>query len=391
MKVSLWRGVVILVVASAIPLFAQDAGLNPTVTVLPRATTPLPPDCVDGEPLAIAAREPATAPEVPQPTTSQREVETQAEAATTPEAESLPADLRSLLQTAQAAAAARDRDTFQAALAGAKAALPSATAAERSAAAGVIAVLDDIARLQEYQFNTPSGSFFDASVQGGSLLESLTRYAGYEEAIAPQTVSDAAGVRYYPTRESIDFLLRVAASRQGSGAIRAGESAVKAPSPGRVAAATPAPQPAPAEARRSKTSAPQASAPKTASPTTSARPSSPPQRPTKPRPAAATAAARPSPTPIPADESLVDQEPLVTESVVSTPADVQTGAAEPAPAPLTTATTEPAPPVATTADADPQASSEIAPRPPARRSIILPLVLILIGIGVLIVLFRASS
>ena len=381
MKVRSRRGIVILVMVSALRLSAQNAALNPTVTVLPRATSVVPADCFDARTTQIAEPEPP-APDVAPASSAERGRETPAEIIA-------PAgDLRSVLRAAQTAAAARDRETFNAALARARAMLSSASAAERNAATGVIAVLEDVARLQEYQLNTPSGSFFDASVQGGSLLKSLVRYPGYEAAMARQTVTDANGVRYYPTRESIDFLLSVATSRMGGAAVR-------------VATEPPASPPTSSKpaAGQTRLSVPQAP-PKPKPTKTTARTRRPRTEDRKPAANAAEAPRGPkageqrpgrSGTP---QAPLIDQEPLVTESIVSTPPETQTTTTDSGPLVTPpTATTDPiAPPASTpTVGTDTEAASAVADSPERRRSIILPLVLILIGVGVLIVLFRASS
>lgn len=336
---------------SGAAVFAQ-APLNPTVTVLPQATMPIPPECEGALP-PLTVREVPLPPVEPPP-------------ATVIEMPPAPAgDARSNLRDAHAAAVANDRASFEAALTRARS-LGTASAADRD----VIAVFEDVRRLWEYQFSTPTGSFFDATVQDGSLLKMLSRYPGYEQAIQRQTIVDANGTRFYPTRESIEFLLGIAGERLGRTGVRPAPQPTVERQPGpapapvpRVAESKPEPQPRPAPSSQA----------------TRGR--------SRPRPTVA----KPQPEPQPAPIEIAEEPPMppgvVTTPSTSTEVDLM---------PVTTTTTavvetmepiEP-PPATTTTAAEPQRQEEA---PGRSRGIIMPLVLILIGIGVLIVLFRASS
>jgi hypothetical protein len=349
------------------PLAGQS--LNPTVTVLPTASGPVPSDCIDpaARPIQRAQVEPPPPSPRPDP---QPEIRLRTEPQPAPAARG---DARSELRAAHAAALARDRASYDAALARARA---------RGAGGEALALFDDVTRLWDYQLTAPVGSFFDASSEGGTLLRSLTRHPGFETFIARQTITDANGTRLYPTRESIEFLSARIAERIGA--------------PSRVAAA-PAEGPravAPSEpARPTVTEKPRASKTRSAPPRTEPRRSEPrraaasPRKPS-PQPALSRTEAKPAPAPAPSS----GEEPPMPTGVIATPGTATSStAAAPTETTAATATETTALQPAT----DPAVDTATEPPPPARpaqrRSVILPIVLIVIGVGVLILLFRASS
>ena len=395
-------GLLVLLLLSAVALSAQPQALNPTVTLLPEPTAPVPPECDDSAtppPRLEVERIPPPELEIPPP---------------------MPApppstNLRSQLRALHAAVAARDRATFDTTLAQTKQMLATyPPGGERSAATEAVAVFDEIARLWDYQFRSPTGSFFDESAEGGALLRTLKQYPGYEEAVRREVIADASGNRFYPTSESMDFLLNVAAQRVGRVGVTVEERAIMprtparetrvetpqpqrpvtvaetpAKTPSKSATTTPtrssgAPAASPAKPRR-RTSAPRTSrAPSTAAPATS-EPSTP-----------APATPAPSTEPSPAIATDPDADLPLPAGVVSDPAVAVDPATTTDVEPATATDTMLAPPdqtlTTTAVEQAPVASpDEVETTRPARRSIILPLVLILIGVGVLILLFRASS
>ncbi|HUP45929.1 MAG TPA: hypothetical protein VM779_10510 [Thermoanaerobaculia bacterium] len=353
------RGAACLLLACAATLAAQAPSLNPTVTLLPQAAGPVPSDC-----------DTAAMPQIAQPVPPLPTVPRPMPAAPQPvEVAAAPAGLPSVLREAHAAAVARDRASFDAALARAKA-MEAGAAAERD----VIAVLDDVQRLWNYQFTTPAGAFFDASVQDGSLLTMLRRYPGYDRAIEAQTITDASGTRYYPVRESIVFLLDVAGERLQRTGVRVD----------RIAEAPPRRAPAPAPAPVVERTQPRAPQPR-AQQQAKAQPQPQPRT----APTTTRGRSRPRSTPQPAVAAPADEPALsIPTGVVST---------DPAPVDLvppttTTAVLETMEPIAPDMAIEIGTTTAEEAAPASRgRSLIMPLVLILIGVGVLIVLFRASS
>jgi hypothetical protein len=398
-----------LVLGAALVL-ASSAGvaqLNPTVKVLPRANGTVPADCDQG-----LAPTPATprivVSEIPQP----------APAATS---EAPPSGrLRSLLRNTQNAAEAGNRAEFRAHLDDLRAMVAGyPRGGERDAAAAAVSVYDDLDTLWTYAFEAPTGAFFDATTNDGALLRTLNKYPEYGRFIARQTVT-AGGTTLYPTTESRQFLVREAARR----ASLTSRSTTPAP---RTSSATPAPTtrtPAAAPRHPSIASGPTtrtASASTTppaphrthstgATHSTRATHSSHTASTSKPRSTPPPPAPAPAPTPVPVRASAPPPAPLPTAT--STPV--------PAPAPVTpTATTSTTAPTETTVSTDTtlttasdtaatdttattasatettattDTTATTAPAPAAEgRNLVIPVVLILIGLGVLILLFRASS
>jgi hypothetical protein len=317
--------------AAALPALAQSP-LNPTVTVLARASSPVPPECETGTttiaPRAeVADAEPATPPSV-----------------------APSSDLGAKLRRLQAAAMGDDYEEFNAALASARTAVASyPPGGERSAANQALAVHADIERLWNYANSSKTGSFFDATAENGALLAMLNRYSGFGRATAEATM-EVGGQTVYPTRESRQFLAGEAGQRLARMGIRA---------PARVAPA-PAPQPAPQSVGGLKAAAPQRK----------------PQRPRKLRPIPTS---EPPPVPQPPPEPAPVPEPVVT-----------TTTAEPVPVVTATQVTTTQPTI-TQPTTNTAPAPEKPPAPAGRVNLLLALILIVVGLGVLIFLFRASD
>jgi hypothetical protein len=291
------------------------------------------------------------------------------------------ASLRDQLQEAINAAQRHDHDGFNASAARAKATLQSyPSGAERNAAAEVVRVLDDIDRLWTYEFENKSGSFFDAS---SPMLPMLNAYPGYAKAMADNTLT-VQGAKLYPARESRDFLAREAQSRMSRMA------GGRAPAPSVTPPAKAIQAPATARAT------PKAAPPIKALPVVRLK--------TKPTVKAKTKAkAKPEPLPLPVPPPVVATATTAPPPPAPVPAPVPpTTTTTVAPAPTTTTastTTEAPPPTLTTATettaTETTATTVPLPQTPAKaspfRNVILPIILIVVGVGVLIVLFRASS
>ncbi|MEK6373591.1 MAG: hypothetical protein AABO58_12935 [Acidobacteriota bacterium] len=340
--------VLMAIAAAALPALAQSP-LNPTVTVLARASGPVPPECETGT------------------TTVAPRVEVAEATPATPQAVAPSSDLGSKLRRLQAAAAGDDYEGFKTALAAARAALASyPPGGERNAANQALAVYADLERLWDYANRSKTGSFFDATADDGALLTMLNRYSGFGRATADATM-EVGGQTVYPTRESRQFLAAEAGQRLARMGIRA---------PARVAP-TPAPQPVPQPAPR-----PILSQRKLRPiPTTTAR------RPRAPKP-------EPKSAPAPAPVTTTIAEPSVAAPA---PGAGQPGAAAPTPDVTTTQATAAQPtttqPTTTQPTTTPTTSAtpEKPPQPAGRVNLLLALILIVIGLGVLIFLFRASD
>lgn len=266
------------------------------------------------------------------------------------------------IQDVQRALARNDRAAFDAALARAR----EAGAATRP--------YDDIARLWDAQFESP---FF---AEGSEPHRIASSYPGYEAAVRRQVFTDARGRKFYPAAESRAF---VASSVGLPGASRATASTT------RRASAEPAPTPArrkpslstsraPAQSKPAQSRTSQSKSSKSSSPV--ARRSSPP----------VPEASHPIPSAPPRTAAVTEPAPVV-------PPAVDTSSTEAPPAAGTSAvieTVEPLPTetVAPTTTPVPTTAPATTPAAPAKgRSVILPAILILIGLGVLILLFRTAK
>lgn len=395
-------GLLVLAISVALVFTGASWPLNPLVTRTERPRGPVPAECDE----ALA---PAPAPRVDV---------TQIPAAETVLPAVVPAappsrTLRSELESAHAALASNDRPAFDAHLANAREIVRDYPAGgERNAAEDALRAFDDAARIWDAQFQSP---FFD---QSSDAYARASRYPGYEEAVRRGVFTDDAERRFYPAAESRDFVARAAAERLGrlgirTPTMRARSERTVTPSapPASVARADDTP-PAPRRttrartttsprtttsrattrtttsaprttatrrratstiARSSKSAAPAISAPSTPDPSTPARTTA------DPAPAAPTAAA---PTPAPTASPAAAGAPT-TDTVA--PSD--TGAAADTAEPTDTGT----PTTTTVAQDTAPTPADTATAPAERRSVIVPALLILIGLGVLIVLFRASK
>lgn len=262
------------------------------------------------------------------------------------------------------AIANNDRPAFDAALA-------------RARAAGLpVRKYEDVGRLWDAQFESP---FF---AQDSDAYRIASNYPGYEEAMRRHVFTDASGRKFYPASESRAFV---------GGVKSAPATTTRTPAPTtRRASASPAPspsrstKPAVTSPPRRTTTRPRVATNRTESrqPAASrdpAPPSSSPDPSAPPR----TAATEPAPAaPAPVVDTSSTEAPPVAGSLETAPpapaTDTAASGTTATAAPDTTATTEPAP--ATT----PAAASK-------GRPILLPAVLILIGLGVLILLFRTKA
>jgi len=410
-----------VVAAAAFAASAQTRELNPTVKVLARPQSPVPPECATDQTVLPAL-----------------EVEAPAEPVTAAPPSS---DLRTSLRRLQAAAEANDYAAFKSAFAEAKRAVAAHPAGgERNAANDALQVFADIARVWDYAMASPTGGFFDAASQGGSLLNLMKRYPDYGRAIADQTIN-SGGRTLYPTPETRRFLARESARRltrlgvstpaqvaRGTQPAPVPRHPVTVPPPVKkpvqVAAKPPAAKTTAPKKTATKTETPKTQTPKTATPKPAAKTakSTPPATPKsvaikatpvpKPKPAA--------PPPVKVADTSTMPPPIVATPQPKAPATTTTATSS-APtattAPITTTTapvtTTTAPPAATTSTTDttvstttsaptdtaataaPDTSATSTAVPPSKQNgnmnLILAVVLILVGIGVLVVLFRASD
>jgi len=187
----------LLVVAAVLPV-SGSAQLNPTVKVLPRATAPVPAECEQG-------LSPQPAPRLAlEERASVRDTSLDMKA---PPSATLRGEVRSAVEAAQAGS----RDAFRDSLTRAKSILSGyPPGAERTTASEVVSVLDDITRLWDFEFTSPTGSFF---ADGSDIFKIVSRYPGYEAYVRRQVITDRNGIRFYPTRETREFLAGIVAER----------------------------------------------------------------------------------------------------------------------------------------------------------------------------------
>jgi hypothetical protein len=447
------RGMVLLVAGIAITASAQ---LNPTVAVLPKAALPVPLECEQG--LAPQRMARLDVSQIPEPQIS-------AAANVAPPS----VMLRETLRSAQSAAEQNNRRGFTDALARARTLVESfPPGSERTVAADVVKVFNDVDRIWTWQFDSPTGAFFDAS---SPLLAMLRTYAGYDAFVADDVIT-TGGTKLYPSHESRMFLLRESARRLARLGVRSGVQVTERAMPGehRTAHALPPVVPRKASAHRqtqhaetkhatassTKTSSTKTSHTKAASTTKAPRhhyekktttTKAAPKHVPRHEPAKVAEAAAPKHEGARYDKARTHETTKAGPPPVATP--VTTPVATTAPAGSTTATTPPttsgAPPATATAStsttpattttapltnttssstssssptsttpfttttAEPTTSSTASPtmsdttattstaapspaaQPNRTRNVVLPIILILLGVGVLVVLFRASS
>jgi len=393
------------VAAAAFSLSAQTSALNPTVKVLARPQSPVPAECATD----LSTTAPAIEPEPQELATA-----------------SIPPsnDLRASMRRLQVAAEGDDYATFKAALAEARRAAAShPPGGERSAANEALQVFTDIGRVWDYAMASAAGSFFDSSVQGGSLLGAMKRYPDYGRTIAGETLV-VGDKTLYPTRETRRFLARESARRLSRLGVSTPARVAQGAQPEawhRVTAAPPA-KTKPAQVTKAKVVTPK---------TTETKAAPKPKEIThKPSVKIATAAPKPKPphiesTPVPKPKPVTPPPAKIaaTQTVPTPPPVVTTTTAAPTPVPVPTTTTaavstQPPPTTTTaapatdtttttatassstsatdtTATAVPDTAATSTTPPPEKQNgnmnLLLAVVLILVGIGVLVVLFRASD
>ncbi len=185
---------------AAMSVFTALAQLNSTVNVLTKPQAPIPGECEQGlapaQPRMLVAQTPLPAPPAPAPTGPPPTL-----------------DLKTRLRSVETAAEQGDRDRFKAAMASARSAIAGyPLGGERDAANDILGVYEDLERLWDYAFTSPSGAFFDATTNNGALLKMLERYPGYDRAVADATLT-VGGTTVYPTAESRAFLASEASRR----------------------------------------------------------------------------------------------------------------------------------------------------------------------------------
>ena len=332
-------------------------------------------------------------------------------------------ELRAEIEDLHRALTRNDRPAFDEHLAAARqivAGYPSG--AEKRGAEDLLRVYTDTAHLWDAQFASP---FFDES---SAEYDILKNYPGYAEAVRRGMLTDDRDHRFYPAAESRAFLTRVAADRLA----RLGIAAPRVARAGDEKRAVSRPETKPTRATstesRSTSKAPVIASTKPRSTSTkapSASPKTTPSRPTTPHRTATRSTPSQTPERTPVSSTPVTRTPTRVASETRPPVTSPATTHKPAPAPVPVATTTqpaaPPPLTATSAStttpitttrtetsvvppsdsttmpptetAIASTSSEPAPvTPPApRRSMILPVILILVGLGVLILLFRAST
>lgn len=349
------RGLVLLMLASLTQIGASRP-LNPLVVRLADASRAASQECAEGVSDAPAAPRLEVA-QIPMP------------AATTPPPAPPTGDLRDALRATHDALAHNDRATFDASLARVREIVRTYPAGgQRREAERLVQVWDDIARVWDAQFESP---FFGSE---SVAYKAASAYPGYAAAIGDDVLIDDRGRKFYPAEESRKFLARIAEGRLG----------------GRTTAARPRRTPSKVrsddEQEDPKKALPTVVARRSSTPTRRATPpparnSQPPSRETPP----ASALDIPPAAPIVATQTVatntIATSTIATNTVATdtVPTDTVATAAPVAVATDTTTTT--------TATADPIPASPQGPK----RNLIVPLIVILVGVGMLILLFRTKS
>ena len=420
--------------ALAPSVLAQTLPLNPTVKVSRKPQSIVPPECEQG-----------LAPATPLPPVEEASAEIAPAAAPTPPPTS---DLRTRLRRVQTAAETENYDAFKSALADARAAVNAYPAGgEKQSANDVLQVYSDLERLWDYQQTNRTGAFFTA--QSDDIVNALRKYPGFPRAVADATMT-VSGQTIYPSRETRQFLTELTARRLGTIGIRTPTRVVQtAPPPAARPPRRAAPPPAPKHAEHT---APKHAAPKHAATKHAAHVApkhaahaatkhaahaatkhaahaatkhaitkhavKPPVKIAEAKPRREPVKRREEPTPPPIATTTVSSggQPPSAVPAPTTPASTGGQPTPPVPAPATTRTAAPArtettittapPPSATTTTAastttatetTPATTSSAAPAAPAApahgggMNLTFAIILIVVGIGVLIVLFRASD
>lgn len=408
-------GLFVLVVMAFVSLVgAAQMPLNPLVIRNEQVRVAVPSECEEGLSATPALR--VNVSEIPLPP-----VEPRGNVAPPTDA------LRGALHETQTALTRNNRPAFDEALARLHAVVETyPTGGERRSAEQLVRIYDAAARLWDAQYTTP---FFGEDSAEYALAN---EHPGYMEAVRRATFTDNTGRRFYPAAESREFLAGVAAQRlQRLGVTAPAPARRTSPTSSSIARTTP----------RSTSSSPRVTAPQTTRATRETSTTRKPSGTRKPSTTASTsgrsrtASSGTSGTSGSSSRSSSRKPAAVihTPSSSPSPSAPPTSAAVPAPAPPRVAEAAPAtatspaagddvpvtstrtveedlPPAVT---GDTMASDTVAPPPapttspattdttqtapgepetPSRtRSVVLPMILILIGLGVLIVLFRASK
>ena len=381
------RAVIVLIAVALAPVaLAQTSRLNPTVKVLPKPTSIVPAECVEGT-VAAPLRAPVEqAPAIPA-----------AAAAVAPPR----ADLRTALRQVQTALENNDYNGFKTALAEARQTLENYPAGgEKQTAADVMQVYGDVERLWDYANSSPTGAFF--TTDNKDIMTALGKYPAFPRAVADATMQ-AGGQTIYPSQETRMMLTDEAAKRLRALGVRTPARVVRETPPPVVPA--PRPKPAPKEARIAP---PKAAAPKVVHrPKKSAAVGggAPPKPKKKKEPvkiaansgAPAPSPARPSPAPAPAPVPAPVPTPPPTTTTAAPPKATETAPPVPPPttttAPTATATTATTDTTVSEKPAAPQQQQQQQkPAPqPAGMNLTFAIILIVVGIGVLIMLFRQAD
>jgi hypothetical protein len=397
-----------MVMALAASVLAQTLPLNPTVKVFRKPQSIVPPECEQG-----------LAPAAPLPPVEEAPAEVAPAAAPTAPPTS---DLRTRLRRVQTAAESENYDAFKSALADARAAVNAYPAGgEKQSANDVLQIYSDLERLWDYQQTSPTGAFFTA--QSDDIVNALRKYPGFSRAVADATMT-VGGQTIYPSRETRQFLTDQAARRLGTIGIRTPMRAVQtAPPPPSAPKRKPPVKIAEAKPHREHATRPR-SVSHGGQPPPAVRPRATTTHATTQPPAAVRPPATTTHATTPAVSSGGQPPPAVRPPATTTHAPAA-NAQQPPPAvhpPATTTTaappstettqttetttiTAPPPPVttttaastSTTTEATPATTSSAAPTAPAvpaqagGMNLTFAIILIVVGIGVLIVLFRASD
>ncbi len=373
------KGRIALAAFMALTFVGASWQLNPLVTRTAQPTGPVPAGC--DESLA-----PAQTPRVIVADIPEREVLVPVSMPAPPPSRSL----REELDAAHRALVRNDRPAFDEHLRAARSIVETYPAGgERSRAEEVVWALNDASVLWDAQFASP---FFDET---SDAYTRASRYAGYTDAMRRSVLTDDQDRRFYPAAESREFVSRVAAERLERLGVRS-----SMPPPRTVRAETPRRRTAPsvsvasASSTSSSSPSPSPSRHRTTTRSHSSRKSSPTHKTSKPA-ALAKSAPSSSPDPSAAAPSPAPAEPAPTAPPASAPTSSATDSAS-APASPVAEDVAPTPIVTdsattTVAPASPEPAPSTSAAPAERRSVIVPALLILIGLGVLIVLFRASK
>lgn len=250
------------------------------------------------------------------------------------------ADLQRAMRELARAAEGDNRAAFTEALAHARSVVASApNGSEKSAAQKSLQVYGDIDRFWSFADASPTGSFFDAASQDGGLLSIAKRYPGWASAVADDTLT-TGGRTIYPTRETRKFLAKLAAA---GAPLRVAQASQPAPAPPRAQAGKPALHEKPHE------------------------------KPVEDKPA------QPATPP-------TATAPIAAPATITT-----TTAPPPPPPPPTTTTAEPSTTTTTTTTTTAAAPAAVPKEKGSSVNMIVAIILVIIGVGMAVVLFRASD